>query len=144
MFRRVVFLSGLLLTTCAAPAPPSPTFDGTYVGESSRVRGGDTCGPATEQVTLAVHGGTFNYGVPATRPDVGNSLVTVNAHLASDGDVAGQTLYSADNPLIPQGMQYAWATVRGRVSAGHIEAMASSLNCARRLSLAGMQTPGAG
>jgi hypothetical protein len=125
----------VVLACCAAPAPPDPAFDGSYSGVSVRTRGGDTCGPRSEPVAVTVRGGVFSYGVPVTRPDIGNSLTPVDASLTQGGKVAGATPYDADNPLLAEEIQHAWANIEGQVSNGRIEANATSLNCGRHLSL---------
>jgi hypothetical protein len=136
MFRLMWLIACLtVLSACATVEPPDSAFDGRYAGVSVRTRGGDTCGPAEYPLSLDVRGGRFEYGVPARRPDVGNALIPVSAGVFASGAVSGQTWYPADNPFWPNEIQPTWATVLGTAGNGRIEAHASSLNCARTLSL---------
>ena len=130
---RLALFSGWLLAGaagCAPPAPPSPAFDGMYVGQDSLVRGGGfLCGLSTRDLSMAIRNGQFDYPFQVMPPRTAPMLVRV----AADGTVAGQLEYGTSESAFRREYITAQATLSGRITGDTIEATISDLRCTRRL-----------
>jgi hypothetical protein len=130
----VAGFAGALLSGCAPQVPFAGTqFDGVYAGPDSLVRGGGyECGPPSYPLTIAVHGGQFDY------PYFVNLLraAPLPVQVAADGTVHGQMQYgTSDYGLFRRDDEFrtAWVTLDGRIVDTTLEATIADLRCVRHL-----------
>jgi hypothetical protein len=130
---RLALFAGWLLAgaaSCAPPAPPSPAFDGMYVGQDSLVRGGGfLCGLPTRELSITIRNGQFDYPFQVAPP----RTAPLPAQIAADGTVTGQLEYGTTEYTSWRGYLTAVAILSGRVTGDILEATISDLRCTRRL-----------
>ena len=130
---RLALLCGWLLAGaagCAPPAPPSPAFDGMYIGQDSLVRGGGfLCGLPTRDLSITIRNGEFDYPFQVAPPRTAPMPVRVVA----DGTVDGQLEYGTTQPAARREYVTAQAILSGRITGDTLEATISDLRCTRRL-----------
>jgi hypothetical protein len=130
---RLTFFGAWLLAGaagCAPPAPPSPAFDGIYVGQDSIVRGGGfLCGLPTRDLSITIRNGQFDYPFQVAPPRTAPLPVQV----AADGMVAGQIQYGTTEYTAWRGYITVLAIFSGRITGDTLEATISDYRCTRRL-----------
>ena len=131
---RLAFLCGWLLAGpagCAPPAPPSPAFDGMYIGQDSLVRGsaGYLCGLPGRDLSITIRNGQFDYPFQVAPP----RTAPMPARVVADGTVAGQLQYGTTQSDFRREYITAQAILAGRITGDTMEATINDLRCTRRL-----------
>ena len=116
--------------TVAPHVPPAGrAFDGTYVGDTSLVRGGGyTCGLADLPRELTVTDGRFIYPFQVNPPA---SVAPMPVRIAADGRFNASMQYGTNDDLFGPRFITPWVTVTGRIANGTLEATESDLRCTR-------------
>ena len=104
-------------------------FDGTYVGNTSLVRGGGyPCGLPDLPRELTVTDGRFAYPFQVNPPA---SVVPMPVQIAANGTFRASMQDGTNDELFGPRFITPWVTVTGRVANGTLEATESDLRCTR-------------